>query len=306
VTGSIVTVLGSFTDGILPALQHLAPEEDFSPTPTPSAEIVVTVLPDHQELGRALTPGVRWVHVLGAGVDDFPLEMVGNRTLTCSRGATAPAIAEWVLAMMLAFEKRLPESWVDQPPARWSATDLGGLRGATLGLIGIGSIGSEVARRALAFDMRVVAARRTSAAAPIDGVEVVTDLGRVLPVADHLVVAAPATMRTRHVLDATAFTAMKTGVHLINVARGGLVDQDALREALDRGQVVRASLDVVEPEPLPADHWLYRHPGVRLSPHISWSSRGGQLRTLELFGDELRRYRSGEQPRSPVDVAEGY
>jgi phosphoglycerate dehydrogenase-like enzyme len=291
---------------MLLSLREIAPEEDFSPTPTPSAEIVVTLLPDHQELARALTPGVRWVHVLGTGVDSVPLELMGDRTVTCSRGANAPAIAEWVLAVMLAFEKRLPESWLDAAPARWNLADLGGLSGATLGLIGIGSIGVEIARRALGFDMRVIAARRTEAPAPLPGVEVWPDLGPVLSASDHLVVAAPATLRTRHLLDARAFSAMKPGVHLVNIARGSLVDQDALREALDRGQVARASLDVVEPEPLPPGHWLYSHPGVRLSPHISWSSRRDQRRTLEIFADELRRFRAGEQPRGPVNVAEGY
>jgi phosphoglycerate dehydrogenase-like enzyme len=291
---------------MLPSLREIAPKEDFSPTPTPSAEIVVTLLPDHQELARALTPGVRWVHVLGTGVDSVPLELMGDRTVTCSRGANAPAIAEWVLAVMLAFEKRLPESWLDAAPARWNLADLGGLSGATLGLIGIGSIGVEIARRALGFDMRVIAARRTEAPTPLPGVEVWPDLGPVLSASDHLVVAAPATSRTRHLLDARAFSTMKPGVHLVNIARGSLVDQDALREALDRGQVARASLDVVEPEPLPAGHWLYSHPGVRLSPHISWSSRRDQRRTLEIFADELRRFRAGEQPRGPVNVAEGY
>jgi phosphoglycerate dehydrogenase-like enzyme len=305
VTGSIVTV-GSLTNGMLPALRKIAPQEDFSSTPTPSAEIVVTLLPDRQELARALTPGVRWVHVMGTGVDAFPLDLVGDRTLTCSRGANAPAIAEWVLAMMLAFEKRLPDSWLTAAPPRWNLADLGGLSGATLGLVGIGAIGIEIARRARAFDMSVLAFRRTDAPAPIEGVEVAADMDQVLSTSDHLVVAVPATARTRHLLDAEAFAAMKPGVHLVNIARGSLVDQDALREALDRGQVARASLDVVDPEPLPAGHWLYSHPGVRLSAHISWSSRRSRRGTLELFADELRRYRAGEQPRSPVDVAEGY
>jgi phosphoglycerate dehydrogenase-like enzyme len=306
VTGPIVTVLGALTDGILPGLRRIAPDEDFSTTAIPEAEIVVTLLPDHQELARALTADVRWVHVLGTGVDGVPLELMGDRTVTCSRGANAPAIAEWVLAMMLAFEKRLPESWLDAPPAGWNNADLGGLRGGTLGLIGIGSIGIEIARRALAFDMRVVVARRTDAPAPVDGIEVATDMGEVLSASDHLVVAAPATARTRHLLDDRAFAAMKPGMHLVNIARGSLVDQDALRGALDRGQVARASLDVVEPEPLPPGHWLYSHAAVRLSPHISWSSRRDQRRTLELFAEELRRYRVGDQPLSPVNVAEGY
>jgi phosphoglycerate dehydrogenase-like enzyme len=294
------------TDLVLLVLQKMAPDEVFSSSPSPSAEIVVTLMPDREELARALTRRVRWVHVLGTGVDAFPLELVGDRTLTCSRGASAPAIAEWVLAMMLAFEKRLPDSWIDAPPAQWNMASLGSLRGATLGLIGLGAIGIEVARRALAFDMQVVAARRKGGPVAVDRVDVVEDLGQVFAVADHLVVAAPATPRTHHLIDARAFAAMRPGVHLVNIARGSLIDQDALRAALDAGQVAMASLDVVEPEPLPAGHWIYSHPRVRLSPHISWSARASWPQTLEIFMDELRRYRSGDPPRRPVDVAEGY
>jgi len=101
------------------------------------------------------------VHVLGAGIDRFPLDVVGDRTLTCSRGAGAPAIAEFVLAAMLAFEKQLPESWITEPPHQWSTATLGGLAGRTLGVVGLGSIGTQVATRALAFDMKVVALRRS-------------------------------------------------------------------------------------------------------------------------------------------------
>jgi phosphoglycerate dehydrogenase-like enzyme len=121
-----------------------------------------------------------------------------------------------------------------------------------------------------------------------------------------VVVAAPATPQTLHLLDADAFAAFKPGVHLVNIARGALVDQDALRSALDDGRVARASLDVVDPEPLPAGHWLYSHPKVRLSPHISWSSPGTIERTVELFADNLRRWREGRPLHGVVDVAAGY
>jgi phosphoglycerate dehydrogenase-like enzyme len=176
----------------------------------------------------------------------------------------------------------------------------------TLGIIGLGCIGAEVARRALAFDMRVVAVRRRGGPSPIAGLSVVTTLDELLPESDHVVVAAAATPRTHHLLGAAAFAAMKPGAHLVNVARGTLVDQDALRDALDTERVARASLDVVDPEPLPEGHWMYSHPGVRLSPHISWSSTGSFQRTLDLFVDNLHRYRAGESLRGLVDLKEGY
>jgi phosphoglycerate dehydrogenase-like enzyme len=95
-------------------------------------------------------------------------------------------------------------------------------------------------------------------------------------------------------------------VHIVNIARGALVDQDALREALDDGRVAMATLDTVEPEPLPEGHWLYSHPKVRLSAHVSWASPAGMDRTLEIFLDNLRRYAAGEPVKYVVDADEGY
>ncbi len=117
---------------------------------------------------------------------------------------------------------------------------------------------------------------------------------------------APATANTRHLLDAEAFARSKRGVHLVNVARGELVDQDALRAALDEGHVSLASLDCVEPEPLPAGHWLYTHPRVRLSPHTSWSAPGALDRLLDPFLDNLRRYLDDRPLEGRVDVELGY
>lgn len=271
---------------------------------------VLLAEPFHGDLlPELLDRGVRWVHVFSTGVDTVPLDVFRGRDvlITCSRGASAVPIAEFVLAAMLAFEKRMPEVWVSEVPEIWSWHDLGGLRGRTVGLVGLGGIGSEVARLSLAFGMRVVALRRRAdVPPPLSGVEMVASLDDLLPVADHLVVAAPATARTRHLLDAAAFERVKAGVHLVNVARGSLVDQGALIAALDDGRVAVASLDVCDPEPLPAGHPLYAHPSVRLSPHVSWVSHERLTRTLELFVAELHRYLAGEPPLHPVDLDEGY
>ena len=299
--------LGKWVDGFLPMLQFVAPEQEFVAWPAADPATALVVLPDDwAEVPAAITGEVEWIHVLAAGVDKFPLELVGDRLLTCSRGASAPAIAEFVLATMLAFEKQLPEVFVHEPPAHWNLAGLGGLRGKTLGLVGVGAIGTEVARRALAFDMDVVALRRTDGAMPVAGMQRAASLPDLLGRADHVVVAAPATPATRHLMSGDAFDAMKCGVHLVNVARGALVDQDALRAALDDGKVARASLDVVDPEPLPAGHWLYTHPKVRLSPHVSWSSPGTIERTIDLFADNLRRWREGRPLHGLVDVEAGY
>ena len=293
--GPIVTVLGPYTDGVLPVLRQSAPSEVFSPTPTRTAEIVVTLTPDPTDLETALTSGVRWVHVLGTGVDDFPVtswsETAPSHAHEARRRRRSP---NGSFATMLAFAKRLPESWVKDPPAliEWGRPgELAGIhagcdwtrlhrrRGPTAGA------GLRHPRRRRPPEAGAVANARGGGR---------HDLDQVLAIADHLVVAAPATADTRHLIGSEALATMKPGVHLVNVARGRLIDQGALRQALDSGHVAMASLDVVEPEPLPAGHWLYRHPRVRLSPHISWSTPGSQLRTLQLFVDELDRYRSGQ------------
>jgi phosphoglycerate dehydrogenase-like enzyme len=303
--GVIVVNAHPYGEAMAAGLTGAAPEETFvvcsSEQPPPEdAQVLVTLLDDPDSIRSLLVPSVQWAHVLGAGVDGFPFEALGPCTLTCSRGAASVAIAEWVLATMLAFEKSLPRSWITAPPAQWNIASLGGLAGRTLGLVGVGAIGTEVARRALAFDMAVLA-YRTAAPAPLAGMEMVGDLEDLLSRSDHIVVAAPATPATRHLLGESALAAVKPGAHLVNVARGSLIDQEALRVALDDGRLACASLDTVEPEPLPAGHWLYHHGSVRLSPHISWSGGATLTRTMELFTENLRRFRAGQELAGIVD-----
>src|SRR5262245_57280538 len=237
-----------------------------------TAEILAAYNPDVESVRRSVTPSVRWIHAMSTGIDGFPIDVVGDRVFTCSRGASAVAVSEWVLAMVLAPGAQLPDSWIHEPPERWSRARLDSLAGATVGVIGLGSIGTAVARRARAFDMVVVGHRRTPAPPPFDDVVMAASLDELLARSDHLVLAVPATSATRRLLDARAFDLVKPGAHLVNIARGALVDQDALLAALDGGRLAAASLDVVDPEPLPAGHPLYTHPRVRLSPHISWSA----------------------------------
>ena len=274
--------------------------------PEVRGEVLLTHAKGSPNLAEVVARGVRWVHAYGTGVDGFPFQALGGRPLTCSRGASAIPIAEWVLAVMLAAEKKLPEAWIHRPPPHWSIAGLGGLHGRELGLVGLGGIGEQVARRALAFGMRVRALRRSAQPSGIPGVEIARDLGSLLAGADHLVLAAPATRHTRHLLDAAALARVKPGLHLVNVSRGDLVDQEALRVALADARVALASLDCVTPEPLPAGHWLYAHPRVRLSPHISWSMPGALDLLIEPFVENLRRFRAGEPLAHVVDAALGY
>jgi phosphoglycerate dehydrogenase-like enzyme len=274
--------------------------------PEVRGEVLLTQTWAAPNFAEVMQRGVRWVHTYGTGVNRFPFEALGGAALTCSRGGSGIPIAEWVLAMMLAFEKRLPDVWI-RDPAEWKYRELGGLFGRTLGLVGLGGIGREVALRALPFGMRVRAMRRGEGGA-LHGVELVRSLPELLSDADHVVIAAPATAETRQLIGRDALARVKRGVHVVNVARGALVDLDALREALDDGRVACASLDVVEPEPPPAGHWLYAHPRVRLSPHTSWNMPGALELLLEPFLENLARWRDGKPllTRDLVDVARGY
>ncbi len=215
-------------------------------------------------------------------------------------------VAEWTMAMLLAFEKQLPQQWVHEPPARWGTVNLGGLDGKSLALAGFGTIGQAVATRALAFGMTVRATRRSDAPSEVPGVDIVGDIGALVADADHVVLAAPATPQTRGFADAAFFASMKPGVHFVNVARATLVDETALRDALDRGIVSAASIDVSEPEPLPAAHWFYSHPRVRFSPHVSWSGPGLWDASIRRLIDNLERWQQGRPLEGVVNVQEGY
>lgn len=284
------------------------PEEGPLPA-SARGEIALTQAWGSPNMAEVMTRGVRWVHSYGTGVNDFPFETLGDAAFTCSRGASAVPISEWVMAVLLAAEKELPQRWISEPPKppeRWNIAFLGGLRGRTLAILGFGGIGQAVAQRALAFDMRVRALRRSGGASPVDGVEMVRDIGALVADADHLVLALPLTDATRHLVDAPLLARAKPGLHLVNVSRGGLVDQEGLRAALDDGQVGLASLDCVEPEPLPAGHWLFTHPKVRLSAHISWSGPGALEELIAPFVENLGRYRRGEPLIGRVDRELGY
>src|SRR5262249_36143843 len=163
---------------------------------------------------------------------------------TCARGAGAVPISEWVMAAVLAWAKRFPETFLKEPPKYWNFPNptLDRIEGSTLALVGMGGIGAAVAARAQAFGMNVPAMRRTDARSPVADVEMVSSLDELLPGADHVILAAPSTAKTRHLIDAAAFGKMTAGVHLVNIARGALVDQDALRRALDDGTVAQVTL----------------------------------------------------------------
>jgi phosphoglycerate dehydrogenase-like enzyme len=252
--------------------------------------------------------GVKWVHFIGTGINAFDVERLARgRVFTNSRGAVQVPISEWVLAVLLHHEKRLAEVFIHKPPERWPVrTPLGTLHGKQIALLGLGAIGAGVAQRALPFGARVRALRHSHSPSPVAGVELVSSFEALIAGADHLVLAAPLTPHTQHILNARAFDLAKPGLHVVNIARGELIDQDALRDAIDREIVSAATLDAVTPEPLPAGHWMYDHPKLRLSPHISWSWPSSQDTVARIFAENLRRYLAGEPLHNVIDPARGY
>ena len=309
---AVVDCLGPFGDHYLPMMRAtveslgVAIVARRADAPATAEPVIVAAPRDSPELRAAVTDEVRWIHSLSTGMDGFPLELARGRTLTCSRGSAAVPIAEYVLAAMLDFEKHLGDAWITAPPAGWQTPALGTLEGKTVAILGLGAIGTEVATRALAFAMRVVALRRSEKPSPVPGVELVPTMGDLLAAADHLVITAPATPETEGLLNGAAFRQLKAGAHVVNVSRGSLVDHDALLAALARGQVARATLDVVHPEPLPAGHPLYQHPNVLISPHISWAAPTTDGRVVAGFTENLRRYLNGQALEGVVDVDLGY
>lgn len=283
---------------------HVHPE---GPIPEEVAGNVCFTLAAHsQNLVELLERGVQWIHAIGHGVDHFPLESLGNRVLTSARGASAVPIAEWVVAMLLTAVKQLPEKWVTEPPERWLLADLGTLEGAKVALLGFGSINRAVADRLEPFGCELVAATRTHKPRNAGNVAFMTDVTTAVADADHVVVGTPLTHQTENMVNEELLAAMKPGAHLINIARGRIIDEVALRKALDTGQIGLASLDVCDPEPLPVGHWLYSHPSVRLSPHVSWSSPRGLQRLHDSFTDNLQRWQAGEPLADVVDIEAGY
>ena len=231
--------------------------------------------------------GAQWVHLVSSGIDFYPQWLFNGPPVTTSRGSAADNLAEFALAAIFAASKHLPDIWVKD--SQWNFTALRPLKGTTLGILGFGAIGERLAQKALALGIKVVALRQSQA--PFSaGVDAAQDIHDLFARADHLVVAAPLTESTRQLINRDVLGSAKPGLHLINIARGGLLDQEALLEALDNGQIGLASLDVTEPEPLPDGHRLYSHPRVRLSPHTSAISTNSKEEIAEMFLANLERY----------------
>ena len=252
-------------------------------------------------------PALRWFHSSSAGIDDPRLQRMLNRgvTLTHSPGLHARPIGEYVIGYMLHHVKAMPAHAAAQARREWAHIPGVELTGKTLGIVGLGGIGLEVARLAQAFEMRVLATKRTPVAAEnVDEVLPSARLHDLLAASDYVLLAVPLTDETRGMIGAAEFQAMGRGALLINAARGEVVDEAALIEALRTGAIGGAVLDVFETEPLPADSPLWELPNCVITPHDSSVTPQAFSRTGEHFLKNLARYMRGE-PLLNVAVSTG-
>ncbi len=257
---------------------------------------------------RTLAPNLRWIQAVGAGTNQFDMDALGKMgvRLTSSAGVGAPPIAEFVMGRILEVWKDIRALEELQRARRWEFTQGRLLMGSTIGIVGLGAIGSEIAKRAKAFGMHVLAIRRSHRPGmTADNVDELfgpgpDGLGELLRRCDVIVLSAPATAETTDLIGVAELNAMKPGAVLVNVARGPLVDEAALIAALVDGHLGAAILDVTRTEPLPSDDPLWDAPRLYLSPHCSTSQDGYNDRLLDLYADNLTKYLASEPLKNLV------
>lgn len=255
---------------------------------------------------------VRWVHTRSAGLDGllFPALVESPVTLTNARGVFSEILGEFTIGAVLFFAKDFRRLVLSQMAGQWDQFDTVEIRAQTLGLVGYGDIGRAVASRAHAFGMKVVALRRRPELTRSDPYvsEVFSPQRKheMLTQSDYVVIVTPLTPDTRGMIGAPEFAAMKPSAVLINIARGPVVDETALVRALHERRIRGAALDVFDTEPLPAGHPFYKLDNVLLSPHSADQTSDWKERTMRLFLENFRRYRSGEPLLNVVNKKLGY
>jgi phosphoglycerate dehydrogenase-like enzyme len=259
------------------------------------------------------SPRLRWVQGTAAGAGEqvaaagLTHEELGRVAVTTSAGVHATPLAEFAILGLLAFTKDLPRLLRDKAERRWDHYPGAELRGRTVLVLGLGGIGREVVRIASAFGMRTIGIRRTLGDVPhLDELHPPERLHELLPRADAVVVTLPLTRGTRGLLDRDALALLPSVSVLVNVGRGGVVDEPALVEALRDGRLAGAALDVFADEPLPAESPLWELPNVLLAPHTAALSIHENERIVELFCDNLSRFLRGEPLRNRVDPEQYY
>ncbi|OJH38781.1 D-2-hydroxyacid dehydrogenase [Cystobacter ferrugineus] len=315
-------VLADPASPYLAHLRRLAPgvrltiglsEEQLAPAIEQAQVLLVGA--QKKEVLRALLPrarSLRWIHALSAGVENLLFEELiqSPLPLTNSKGVYSGSLGEFALAAMLFFAKDLRRLVRQQSEARWEQFSPVELRGQTLGILGYGDIGRAVAERARPFGMRVLACRRqpsrSAGDALVDELYPLERRREMIASSDYLLLALPHTSGTHRLMGELELGAMKPGAVLINIGRGGTVDEQALVKALEEGRLRGAALDVFESEPLPMGHAFWRLDNVLLSPHCADQTPTWREDAVALFLKNLERFDKGEPLLNVVDKAAGY
>jgi len=282
-------------------------------------------LPDaHIFVGASLRPEqfahakqLKWIHSTAAGVSQLMYPELRNSgvIVTNPSGIFSPPMAEHTMGVILALARNFPDAVRYQDAAKWAQQDLwdkpqhlSEVNGRLLLIVGYGSIGRELAKRAQAFGMRIWGVTRSGNGDTTyaERIQPASELHQALPHADYIVIAAPDTPETKHLIGAEQIARMKRGARLINIGRGSLLDEAALMAALQSGQLSGAALDVTTPEPLPSDSALWKAPNLFITPHTSGVSDRLWQRETELLLRLLDEWFAGKELSSRVDLSRGY
>jgi phosphoglycerate dehydrogenase-like enzyme len=255
----------------------------------------------------ARAPRLRWIQSLTGGCDQWLVADVPDVPLTCARGTHRLSMPEHILAALFVVTKQVPGIVLDQRERRWRRRVNPTLAGRTLGILGLGAIGGEVARKAAALEMRVIGTRRSSAPLPhVERVYAPAETDIVLAQSDYVVLLLPSTPQTRDLIDRRALATMKRGAYLLNFGRGDLVVDGDLAAAVRDGVIAGAVLDVFRTEPLPPDSPLWTTEGITIFPHVGGLHPERDEGVAALWVDNLRRFVAAEPLRQVVDRARGY
>ena len=307
ITGSDIgpEKLAEETRAISPRLDvTVLPNKEALPELAARSEIIAGALPSSL-LPKA--PHLKWLHSWAAGVDVTPEIKASSVTFTSSKGNGAIPLAEHVILLMLMLARKSAEILQAQKEHRWAKTVHGELTGQTLGIIGLGNSGSDLAKKAKAFHMRVIGVRRTPTPNPdVDKQFPLTRLHEFLGQCDWVAMTAPATPETKHMLGEAEFRAMKPSAHYICISRGQTAEPEALLRALNEGWIAGAGLDAHAVEPLPRESPFWDAPNTIVTPHYGATTPLTYRRGADIFLENVKRYLEGEPLVNVVDKEAGY
>lgn len=298
------------TDTLVCAPQEVLPGQPVTQEDVDWAQVILGNVPAAMLHG---SPALEWLQTNSAGVEPYiqPGVLAGDTLLTNATGAYGLAIAEHMLGMLLELFKKLELYRDAQKSGAWQSQGaVKAVYGSTVLVLGMGDIGGEFAARCKALGAKVIGVRRSPRPCPeyADEVHLLEDLDSLLPQADVVAVTLPGTDATRGLMSRERLAKMKEGAVLLNVGRGFIVDTEALCDALERGHLSGAGVDVTDPEPLPPTHRLWNIPTAVVTPHISgfYHLRETHERIVGIFLENLRHFQAGEPLRNLVDFATGY